>query len=1266
MNAQNHKLPNDVSNRKGILKNLKARVAERLGSAYTVEEILDLTALMVEARIKDTASDKQYCARIYLVPEEKEDSVGALWSEHGAHLTDLAKLLSQQVLGLQKIGSCLAYLSGSPRGMDLATYLKQVGKCKPEFAVRATVQLITLLEKLEKKGCHHFRIKPSNIQLTREGDVFLKNVGLAPFEESLAIFLNVQGLESAAYLAPEQLKPGSQSTETDIYQLGLVLFRMVTGRLPFEGNYEKSKDGHLNQNMPNPLAINKEVGMGLARVLMVALAKEPSQRFGGLAGFKKALAMLHPAAERAVMLAADIKPLKERDLEKMHEQLAEAREKATQKDFDTALHDVEAVLMVAGPLKRAVQLHNQIRDAQNGPEIQKGLQQAKTCLQKRQVAGTLVAVNGVLALQPRNAHALRLQARIFDGVKQTLLDYQPAQHIQALLGKAVEAKSMGNLLLAEELWTQVLLIPGSGDEEARKKLRFEKQLASRGLKGLATEEAAPPAPAVQVPAPEPESKPDPVVSNPEFDTLPPVKPVAADPVFEIPPPAEPPAMDPLVRAKSDAEGLPAPAPVAGNDLDDFFGEPAENAPKDDLPAPAPVADNDLDDFFGEPAENAPKDDLDDLFGESAEVDVPAAATPQAEREVEEQYFEDEEQYFDDPAEPEVVTAPPKKPRSKLPLYIGAAALVVLVLVAGIWLLIDKKKKDYQAAATAAFEAADQIETRSDFPAARVAWQQVAADFPDFQHGEGMVTPQTRLGALDIKIEDRKNKVIEYLTNARDYIRDGLLIDETEENALYYINRVREIDPKNTDLAEMLESVRTNEFERAQALVAEGKIPEAKLVYDALREVDPEFRDEALEAGMREWLVTKVVTPGMKQLENDVKRKRWEKALKFSEELRPQMPDESVLDRYWDNVMVDYQTIYDEAKLKQQETKMLAALQVMIQIRPNEDLVARRDKLSSDLNKDKITNLENRVRSALKDKKFQQAANRSNELLRLNSSNSVAKNALDEIRFRKKEEITQVKGRNPRLALVKYDELLKISNWKSYRDERDVIKLRVTEFDKAVASVKRLSSQSLSQQKERVDQVLGSFPEFVDDANFAQLQNASEKMAEEDTRLREMVRWEARAENDPGKTYASILKTLKSDARFRFSYDYAKKKSNALKSKYQERIDDYDGNVTLVVKSGQNLPKLKGRKPQGYCQLTIGDETFKTENEPLPAPAWNHSFQFEAEPGTPLVFMVFQKVKRTYKSIGTVQLAKVPQNQNNLVLKSADGKWSITVDIRRER
>ena len=76
---------------------------------------------------------------------------------------------------------------------------------------------------------------------------------------------------------------------------------MAAGRLPYIGAFEEVKEGHLSGKMPDPRTINKQVGVGLVRVLMKALAKNPEQRFS-LAAFKKALAMLHPGPERAPAL----------------------------------------------------------------------------------------------------------------------------------------------------------------------------------------------------------------------------------------------------------------------------------------------------------------------------------------------------------------------------------------------------------------------------------------------------------------------------------------------------------------------------------------------------------------------------------------------------------------------------------------------------------------------------------------------------------------------------------------------------------------------------------------------------------------------------------------------------------------------------------------------------------------------------------------------------------------------------------------------------
>ena len=68
---------------------------------------------------------------------------------------------------------------------------------------------------------------------------------------------------------------------------------------------------------------------------------------------------------------------------------------------------------------------------------------------------------------------------------------------------------------------------------------------------------------------------------------------------------------------------------------------------------------------------------------------------------------------------------------------------------------------------------------------------------------------------------------------------------------------------------------------------------------------------------------------------------------------------------------------------------------------------------------------------------------------------------------------------------------------------------------------------------------------------------------------------------------------------------------------------YDGNVTLVIKSGSNLPLIKARKPKGFVSLLAAGQEHRTEEAMLASPDWNYICQFQAKPGEKLVFKVFQ-------------------------------------------
>lgn len=482
------------------LNQLKNALQREMGREMEVVSLIELTPLLVEAILRDATSGTRYFARCYRVPKERHGQAYQLWREHAATLNAAFKHLPQKAQGLKNIGGCLVYLAADVPGLDLERYLTLTGPLRPELAVRFCVQLVRSLEKLAEFKCHHFRIHPANITITPEGLPVLRWIGLEPFETALATSLDLHNLMDAAYASPEQLNENAPSAATDIYQLGLLLYRMVSGAPPYQGGYTLVRDGHLTRPLPNPQAKNSAVTTGFNRVLIRALAKEPGQRFESLQEFRTALAYLQPSVERAESIGAtDARALKlkDKDKAKITQLLSEAQEQLVKEDFQTALRTIDNVFVMVGWHGEAARLHQQIWETMYGATVKKFYDAANQAWTARNAADALARLQNCLSFMPRFKPALKLQAEIFQSQGEASPALPLAIDAKAFLGKAVEVKGEAPGL-AQLLWTQVLLLPLPEEIKARSDLQFQKQLALRGLKGLPSEQfEAPAAEAVQ-------------------------------------------------------------------------------------------------------------------------------------------------------------------------------------------------------------------------------------------------------------------------------------------------------------------------------------------------------------------------------------------------------------------------------------------------------------------------------------------------------------------------------------------------------------------------------------------------------------------------------------------------------------------------------------------------------------------------------------------------------------------------------------------------
>ena len=166
-------------------------------------------------------------------------------------------------------------------GITLKEYISKKGKLSVKEATSIAIQVSMGLETAHSHGIVHRDVKPQNIIISTDGKVKVTDFGIARAASSNTISSNVMG--SVHYSSPEQVRGGYSDEKSDIYSLGITLYEMVTGRVPFEGDTTVAiAIKHLQEEMVPPSAYTPELPYSLEQIIHKCTQKSVDRRYSNM------------------------------------------------------------------------------------------------------------------------------------------------------------------------------------------------------------------------------------------------------------------------------------------------------------------------------------------------------------------------------------------------------------------------------------------------------------------------------------------------------------------------------------------------------------------------------------------------------------------------------------------------------------------------------------------------------------------------------------------------------------------------------------------------------------------------------------------------------------------------------------------------------------------------------------------------------------------------------------------------------------------------
>ena len=258
-------------------------IGKRVGERYEILSLIGGGGMSNVYLAHDIILSRDVAIKILRYDFSNEDELHRRFQREALSATSLTHPNIVSVYDVGEDGSMHYIVMEYVKGKTLKQYIQEFSPLSPAKSVQIMKQLTSAMAHAHENGIIHRDIKPQNILMDAEGNVKITDFGIATTLNATSYTQTNSVMGTVHYLSPEQARGGGATKKSDIYSLGIVLYELLTGELPFSGESAVAIAlKHLQSETPSVRAIDASIPQALENIVLKATAKDANHRYASM------------------------------------------------------------------------------------------------------------------------------------------------------------------------------------------------------------------------------------------------------------------------------------------------------------------------------------------------------------------------------------------------------------------------------------------------------------------------------------------------------------------------------------------------------------------------------------------------------------------------------------------------------------------------------------------------------------------------------------------------------------------------------------------------------------------------------------------------------------------------------------------------------------------------------------------------------------------------------------------------------------------------